>query len=181
MMPGEEEKRSKGKEKRKSRKKILSTVAGLFGPTTESHALLNSSPDTLDDLTITPATTTLRTILLVPAFNSEVLHAAAPALDLARDILPPPSDVNTSGVLEQLGWGRPLVRLELPGLAGSEDGHKAVPVLGLEVGGAVDDDELCRSGGLGAAPGADCAGVWIRGVSTERALQLHEVCVGCAG
>ena len=55
-------------------------------------------------------------------------------------------------MLEELGRGRPLVRFELPGLTGREDGHDAVPVVGFKVGGAVDEDEdggFARCGGVG--------------------------------
>lgn len=84
-------------------------------------------------------------------------------------------------MLEQLRRRRPLVRLELPGLAGSKDSDESVPVLGLEVGCSVDDDELGWTGGLSGA--GTCARAGVRGVAvqTEWSLELHEVGVGGAG
>lgn len=78
-------------------------------------------------------------------------------------------------MLEQLRRRGPLVRLELPGLAGSKDGDKSVPVLGFEVGRAVHDDELGWAGGLAAGTGACARGVRGVPVEAERSLELHEV------
>lgn len=125
----------------------------------------------------------MNTILLVPPLNSEVRDTTAPALHLTGDILAAPADINTGSVLEQLRRRRPLVRLELPGLAGCEDGDEAVPVLGLEVGRAIDDDELGWPGWFAACARANCAcaGVGRVAVDAERALQFHEVGVCGAG
>src|SRR4051812_23636892 len=84
--------------RKKKKKKKGRRHQPLFGrPTTKFHALLNSRPDTLNDLTITPATTALDTVLLIPALNSKVLHTPTPALDLARDVLASPPDIDAGG------------------------------------------------------------------------------------
>lgn len=49
---------------------------------------------------------------------------------------------------EQIGGVLPLVALELPGLAGGEDGDDARPVVWLEVVGGFDEDEAERAGGV---------------------------------
>lgn len=118
-------------------------------PTSQLHSLLNSRPNTLDDLAIPPPSRTINTTaLLVPAFDSEALHTAAPAFHFPRNILASPADVDASRVLEQLRRGRPFIRFELPGLARGEDSHETVPVVRAEVGRAVDEDE---AGGFSGA------------------------------
>lgn len=155
--------RKRNRDQKKGKKSLLSS------PSTKSHALLNSSPNTLNNLPIPPTPTTVDTVLLVPALNSKGVNSTTPALNLARDILPAPSDIHTGSVLEQLRWRRPLVRLELPGLAGREDGDESVPVLRFEVGRAVDDDKLGWAGGFAGA-GACARGVRSVAVETEWSL-----------
>ena len=56
-------------------------------------------------------------------------------------LLAPPANIDTQHVLEEICWLAPAVVLELPRLAGCEDGHHAVPVFGLELLGAFHKDE----------------------------------------
>ena len=51
---------------------------------------------------------------------------------------------------EELGWVRPFVVLELPGLTRGEDTDDARPIFGLELLGGVDDDEADWAGGVDA-------------------------------
>lgn len=73
---------------------------------------------------------------------------------------------------EQLARVGPAVALKLPDLAGGEDGDDALPVVGLEVLGAVDEDEAQRGaggdGGHGARRVQDVAG----GAGAARGLEL---------
>lgn len=72
----------------------------------------------------------------------------APADDGLGGVLAAPADVDAGDVAEELLRGAPLVVLELPALAGGEDGDDAVPVLGLELLGALHEDEPHRPRGL---------------------------------
>ena len=156
----------------------------LFGaPTTKSHTLFNGRPNTLDHLAVSPAPTALDAILLIPALNRKVVHTASPTLDLAGNLLAAPTDVYTGGMLEQLRRGRPLVWLELPCLTGGEDSDKAVPVIGLEVGRAIEDDELGGTGGLAAGARTNGVGIGVGrvAVDAEWALKHDTVGVCCAG
>ena len=78
-------------------------------------------------------------------------------------------------MLEQLGGRGPLVRLELPRLAGGEDGDEAAPVIRAEVGGAVDEDEA--GGFSGGAESARCGAGWV-GEGAQRARDVEDVGVG---
>lgn len=42
---------------------------------------------------------------------------------------------------KEFRWVLPFIAAELPCLAGGEDGHDAVPVIGLELLRSVDEDE----------------------------------------
>ena len=81
-------------------------------------------------------------------------------------------------MLEQLGWRRPLVRFKLPRLARREHGHDTIPVVGLEVRGAVDQDEQRRFALRGGVDGSPCCERRrLRGIGygAQRALDLEEV------
>jgi len=142
------------------------TVLLSRAPSPCSHPLLDRGPDALDDLAVPPAPSAVHATLLIPPLDCEALDAAAPALDLARDVLPAPADVDARGVFEQLRRRGPLVRLELPGLPRREDGHEALPVVRLEVGRGVDEDEarwLLRARLRADGP----AGIGLRGVCED--------------
>lgn len=83
-------------------------------------------------------------------------------------------------MLEQLRRRRPLIRLELPGLARCENSHQPRPVLRLEVSRAVDEDEFSWLGAAATAVRTDRGSVWIGGVrlDAERTLDLHEIGIG---
>lgn len=72
----------------------------------------------------------------------------APIANIIRRGLAAPSNMDTKDVREQFVGVAPLVVFELPRLAGCEDGHHAVPILGLELLGALDQDESHRSYGV---------------------------------
>lgn len=56
-----------------------------------------------------------------------------------------PTNVDAENVAEQLGRVAPLIVLELPALAGGEDGNYTIPVLGFELLRALDENEPHRS------------------------------------
>lgn len=131
----------------------------LAHPPPNLHSLLNNPPNPLDDLTIHPPPSTMDTTApLIPPFDGKLLHAAPPALDLARRVLAAPSDIDPRRMLEQLRRRRPLVRLELPRLACREDGHQPRPVLRAEVRCAVDKGEAAESLAAAAAAGGGLRG-----------------------
>lgn len=72
----------------------------------------------------------------------------APIANIIRRGLATPSNVDAEDVREQIIGVAPLVVLELPRLAGCEDGYHTIPVLGLELFGALDQDESHRSYGV---------------------------------
>lgn len=124
----------------------------LTPPPPQPHPLLNSRPNPLHNLPIPPPPSAMNPTLLIPPLHRKPINTTPPPANLARDIIPAKTDVDAGGMLEQLRRRRPLVRLELPQLAGGEDGDDAVPVLGAEVGGCVDEDEahvLLGDGGGG--------------------------------
>jgi hypothetical protein len=136
--------RKKKKKYKRRKREILNSLA--YPPPFRPHPFLNGYPDALDNFTISPAARAMQpAAFLIPPLHSERLHAAAPAADLARQVLAAPTDIDARGVLEELVARRPPVRLELPGLPRREHRDQAVPVIGLEVGRAVHEDE---SGGL---------------------------------
>ena len=78
---------------------------------------------------------------LVPAVDKEALDSTTPALDLGRHRSSPFAHIDSQHVPKQLLWLAPLVASKLPDLTGCEDGDDAVPIVGLEMLGGVDDDE----------------------------------------
>lgn len=86
-------------------------------------------------------------------------------------------------MLEQLGRGRPLIWLKLPCLTGGEYSDKAVPVIGLEVGRAIEDDELGGTSGLAAGARANGVGSGVGRVAVDAEWALKDDTVGvcCAG
>lgn len=71
--------------------------------------------------------------------------ATAPAADGAGDMLAAPANVDAQDVAEEVRGVLPLVALELPGLAGGEDGDEAAPVVRFELLRRVDEDEAQRA------------------------------------
>lgn len=110
-------------------------------PPHRPHSRLNRRPDPLDDFPILPPTSALDALFLVPSGDGEGDHAAAPFFDGFGDGIARHADVDADGVLEEFRRMGPLVVLELPCLAGGEDRDEALPVVGLEVGRVVDEDE----------------------------------------
>lgn len=72
-------------------------------------------------------------------------------------MLAAPADINAQYIAEQVGGVLPLVALELPRLAGGEDGDDAAPVVGLELLRGVDEDEA--QGPLGVDVGEEARDV----------------------
>ena len=116
-------------------------------PSLAPHAGLDHLPDTLDDLPVAPAAGVDAGAVgegVLPAVDADVEDAVAPADDAVGGLLAAPADEDAGDVAEELVGAAPLVVLELPALARGEDGDDAVPVLGLEVLGALDQDEAHR-------------------------------------
>lgn len=65
----------------------------------------------------------------------------APVADALGRLLTTPTNIDAGYMAEQLGRVAPLVVFELPGLAGGEDGHYAVPILRFELLGPFHEDE----------------------------------------
>lgn len=72
----------------------------------------------------------------------------APAADVIRGLVTTPAKVYTQGMLKEVTGVAPLVVLELPCLSRGKDRNDAVPVLGLELLGAFDENETHRSVGV---------------------------------
>lgn len=124
----------------------VSQSVGLFPPPPpQPHPLLNSHPNPLYDLPIPPPSSTINSPLLIPPLHRKTLHPASPTPHFPRRLLPSPPYIDARSMLEQFRRRRPLIRLELPGLAGREHGHQSLPVIRFEVRGRVDEDE---SGGF---------------------------------
>ena len=84
-------------------------------------------------------------MLLIPLLDLRADDASSPSLDCTGYIIAFPADIDTESVLEQFRCGLPFVAFELPGLTRCEDGHDAVPVVGFELLGGVDEDESERA------------------------------------
>ena len=115
----------------------------ILGPTLTPHRLFDRAPDALDDLAVAPAS--LRTLLGIVFVDLGLDHAAAPALDGGGDLLGSPAKVDPLHHSEELGWVLPLVAFELPELAGGEDSDDALPGVGTELLGGVNEDEAYRA------------------------------------
>ncbi len=113
-------------------------------PSLISHVPLDHLPDALDDLAVPPAASVDAVGGVLPAVDADVRDAVAPGDDTLGGPLAAPADVYAGDVAEELVRVTPLVTLELPALAGGEDGDDAVPVLGLELLRALDQDEAHR-------------------------------------
>lgn len=170
---------SKEKEEKKGKNLLHSS------PTFRSHPFLNCRPYILHNPSIPPPPTAAHIRgLLIPAVDSKAAHATAPPSHFTGYFLATPPDIDARRVLEQLGRGRPFVRLELPCLTSGEYRDNAVPVVGLEIGGAVDEDEDRGFAGCGRVDGAACCdggglgGVWN---GAESARDLEEVGAGGFG
>lgn len=135
----------------------------FVAPASLLHALFDRSPDALHYFAISPPSCTVNAALFVPSLDREALNATTPTADFARDLFAAPADVDAGRVLEEFWRGGPLVGLELPGLAGCEDGNESIPVVWSEIGCAVNKDEPGRFSGciLGADSTGCCVG-WIR-------------------
>lgn len=118
---------------------LLFQWPAFFVPASTPHALLNPIPYTLHNLPIPPSSTS--PLLRVPLLHLGARYASPPALDGPRDVFSPPANVDTQGVLEQIGRILPFVTLELPSLTCREDGNHTVPVIRFELLGSVDEDE----------------------------------------
>ena len=113
---------------------------------TGSHGSLDSTPDLFDSLTISPSL--LGILAITVCVDANIQYTSTPSLDAIGKKLAAPANVDTQGMVEELGRLTPLVTLELPGLAGREDGDNAVPVVGLEVIRRLDENETQRAGGF---------------------------------
>lgn len=111
-------------------------------PTLRPHTLLNSGPNALNGLPIAPPATLL--LRAAPLLQPHGLDSPPPALHRLGQGLALPTHIDAQRVAKQLGGVGPAVRLELPDLAGGEDGDDARPVVRLEVLGAVDEDKAQR-------------------------------------
>ena len=111
-------------------------------PTLRPHALLNSRPNALNRFPIAPSPALL--LRAAPLLQPYGLHRPPPPLHRLGQCLALPPHIDAEGVAEQLGGVGPAVRLELPDLAGGEDGDDTRPVVGLEVLGAVNQNEAQR-------------------------------------
>ena len=116
---------------------LASQSRAVSCPAASPHALLDTIPNALHDLSVPPPAL----ISACPLINTHRQDASAQTHNIIRRLLVAPSNVKAGIVSEQLGRVAVLVRLELPGLAGGEDGDDARPVGGLESRGAVDEDE----------------------------------------
>lgn len=85
---------------------------------------------------------------LTVCVDANVQHTSTPALDCVGEKFVTPADVDTQSMVEELSRLTPLVSLELPSLAGCEDGDDAIPVVGLEVIRRLDENETQGAGGF---------------------------------
>ena len=129
-------------------------------PSSPPHALLNSPPDSLDNLPIPPPPL----LATRPLVHLCAEHTTSQVLNRLRRILALPPDIHTRVVTKQLGRIGVFVALELPRLARSKDGDNARPVCGLEAGRAVDEDECDGLRGDGRHWAADLDHVGAGGV-----------------
>lgn len=113
---------------------------GIESPALASHIHLNRLPNLFHDLLV-PEARSVGAVAAAPSIDARRQHPMAPAADALGGLLPAPANKDAERVLEQLVGAAPLVVLELPRLPGGEDGHHAVPVLGLELLGALYEDE----------------------------------------
>ena len=122
----------------------------LLRPPRPPHMLLNPPPNPLHQLPIPPPP------LLAPRPLVH-LHArdpSSPRLDILRLVFTAIPDEEARVVRKQLDRIRILVPLELPALPRGEHGHHARPVVRLEHGGAVDEDEAEGDAGVDGGEGA---------------------------
>jgi len=111
----------------------------ILTPSSTPHTLLNPIPYPLHNLSIPPPPT--NPLLRIPLFDLRARHASPPTLNRTRYVLAPPSHIDTQSILEQVRRILPLVALELPRLPRRKDSNDAIPVVGLELLGGINQDE----------------------------------------
>lgn len=138
--------RLNARQKSKKHTARVAELSCLSVETTSSHGGLDSTPDLFDGLAVSPSL--LSSLTLAICVDTDVQHASTPALDCVGEKLVAPANIDAQSMVEELGGLTPLVTLELPSLTGCEDGDNAIPVVGLEVIGRLDENETQRSGGF---------------------------------
>jgi hypothetical protein len=121
----------------------------LLSPSSPPHTLLNARPQPLYDLPIPPPA--LLPLPCTPLVHAGSFDHASPSSDHLWYSFSVPAQVDAERMREQVRRVRPLVTLKLPCLASCEDRDDALPVIGLELVGCVDEDEA--EGALGVDRG----------------------------
>lgn len=117
-----------------------------YVPSLASHIVLNPLPDPFHNLSIPPSACGARSnIVLVDLCRQ---HCSPPSPDGVWRMVSPPPDIDTQSMLEELIRLLPLVALELPYLARSEDSHHPRPILRLELFRCIHDDEADGARGI---------------------------------
>lgn len=121
----------------------------VFAPALVAHAGLDRLPDGFDDFAIAPAAGfEIGMSRVLKSIDAHVQHPVTPGTNALGWRFAAPADVDAQDVEEEFGGVAPFVLLELPALAGGEDGHDSTPVLGLELFRAFDEDESYGSIGV---------------------------------
>lgn len=113
--------------------------AKIFCPSFMSHIVLDTFPDCLYYLPVSPSSRAASR--RIPFLQIHTKNTPSPTFDGVWWLFASPTYVDTHSIPEQVRWIRPFVALKLPSLPSGKHSYHPGPVLWLELLRSINNDE----------------------------------------